>query len=296
MTIAFIGLGNMGLPMALNLQSSGFKIIGYDIVAQARNRAAESGLICAESAIAAAEDAETILTILPAAEHVRDVWLGEDGLLAAARDDALLIDCSTIDVATAQLLHQHAGARAMLDAPVSGGVSGASAGTLAFMIGGSADVVARAQPLFDCMGRVAFHVGAGGHGQAAKICNNMALGATMIATCEAFLLAEKLELDTDKLFAVMAASSAQSWALTTYCPVPGPVPTSPANRDYQAGFSTAMMLKDMILSQQAAAATATPTPMGAAATKLYTALRNDQGGERDFSSIIGLLRDGKIPD
>jgi 3-hydroxyisobutyrate dehydrogenase len=235
-----------------------------------------------------------IITMLPAGAHVRAVYSGEDGVIANANERTLLIDCSTIDVATARAVAGAAGERGldMLDAPVSGGVGGAQAGTLTFMVGGSDAAFARAQPILAAMGKTIVHAGGSGNGQAAKICNNMILGASMIAVSEGFLLAEKLGLDAQKLFDIASKSSAQCWSLTTYCPVPGPVPTSPANRGYQAGFTAAMMLKDLKLAQEAAQANGASTPLGAEAAALYGLYAAHGLGSEDFSGIIRFLRGG----
>jgi 3-hydroxyisobutyrate dehydrogenase len=234
-----------------------------------------------------------VITMLPAGEQVRAVHTGAQGVIASVRPGTLLVDCSTIDVATARDVAAAAQARglAMLDAPVSGGVGGAQAATLTFMVGGSDEAFARAKPILESMGRTIVHAGGAGNGQAAKICNNMILGVSMIAVAESFLLAEKLGLDAQKLFDIASKSSGQCWAMTSYCPVPGPVPTSPANRDYQAGFTVAMMLKDLRLAQDAAGASGATTPMGAQAATLYEryCAQGDNAG-KDFSAIIRLLR------
>jgi 3-hydroxyisobutyrate dehydrogenase len=252
----------------------------------------------AASAIAAAAAAEIVITMLPAGPQVRSVYLGEDGLLSHARKDTLLIDCSTIDVETARAVAASAAQAGfdMIDAPVSGGVGGAEAATLTFMVGGAEAVFARAQPVLAAMGRTIVHAGPAGNGQAAKICNNMILGVSMIAVCEAFSMAEKLGLPAQTLFDIAAKSSGQCWALTSYCPVPGPVPSSPANRDYKAGFTAAMMLKDLRLAQQAAGMTAVATPLGAAAANLYQLFVDNDMAALDFSGIYRLFSkpDGKI--
>jgi 3-hydroxyisobutyrate dehydrogenase len=290
--IGWVGLGNMGSPMVANLLKAGHQVTGFDIVPAARDKLAAVGGRVAGSANEAAAAAEFVVTMLPAGLEVRAVWLGETGLIAHSPKGALLIDCSTIDVETSR--HVGAAAQAagfdMLDAPVSGGVGGAEAGTLTFMVGGEARAFARAEPLLKDMGRTIVHAGPAGNGQAAKVCNNMILGATMIAVCEGFALAEKLGLSQQTLFDICSKSSAQSWAMTSYCPVPGPVPASPANRDYAPGFTAAMMLKDLRLAQQAAGATAAATPMGAAAANLYQLLVDAGAGPRDFSAIYRFLR------
>jgi 3-hydroxyisobutyrate dehydrogenase len=295
MRIGFIGVGNMGGPMARNLLKAGHEVKAFDLSNEAMDRVAEAGAKRAQSAQDAARGVEVVITMLPAGEHVRGVYLGEHGLLAAADRGALFIDSSTIDVESARAVAKAAAEAgfAMLDAPVSGGVGGAEAGSLTFMCGGPDEAFARARPLLEKMGKTIVHAGAAGAGQAAKICNNMILGATMIVVSEAFALAEKLGLDAQKLFDVSSKSSGQCWAMTTYCPVPGPVPTSPANRGYKAGFTTAMMLKDLRLAQEAAQKAGAATPLGAAAAALY-ALRDNMGcGPEDFSGIVQMIRGGK---
>ncbi|MCB1508796.1 MAG: 3-hydroxyisobutyrate dehydrogenase [Hyphomicrobiaceae bacterium] len=290
--IAFIGLGNMGLPMALNLIKAGHAVAGFDLSRDALDQLKQEGGSIAASASEAAAGAEIVVTMLPAGHHVRAVYTGEGGILAAAAPDTLFIDCSTIDVDTARAMAdaaEDAGHRAV-DAPVSGGVGGAAAGTLTFMVGGPDSAFAAAEPVLAVMGKTIVHCGAAGTGQAAKICNNMILGISMIATCEAFALAERLGLEADKLFAVSSKSSGQSWSLTSYCPVPGPVPTSPANRDYQAGFAADMMLKDLKLAQAAASSAGAQTPLGATAAQLYSLYSAAGQGGKDFSGIIRFLR------
>lgn len=284
--IGFVGLGNMGLPMARNLVRAGHQVAGYDLSAAAMDAAAEAGVNRAQSAADAARGAGFVITMLPAGAHVRDAWLGAGGMVAAVAPDTVLLDCSTIDVATAREVAQ---GRPMLDAPVSGGTMGADNATLTFMVGGDADAFARARPILEAMGRSVVHCGAAGAGQAAKMCNNMLLAISMIGTCEAFTLAEKLGLSHAALFEVASQSSGQCWSLTTYCPVPGPVPGSPANRDYAPGFATALMLKDLGLSQQEAGGS---TPLGAAALALYERFAAEGGAARDFSGIIEMLRRG----
>jgi 3-hydroxyisobutyrate dehydrogenase len=241
---------------------------------------------------AAASGAEVVITMLPWGREVRAVYLGDGGILSRAAPGTLFADCSTIDMATARDVAAAAGnaGMAMVDAPVSGGVGGAEAATLTFMVGGSEDAFARAAPILQAMGKAVVHAGGSGNGQAAKICNNMILGVSMIAVCEAFVLADKLGLDRQKLFDISSKASGQCWSLSAYCPVPGPVPASPANRDYQAGFTAAMMLKDLRLAQEAAQNSGAATPLGAEAAQLY-ALFAAQGGEGlDFSGIIRFLR------
>jgi 3-hydroxyisobutyrate dehydrogenase len=291
-TIGFIGLGNMGAPMAANLVKAGHQVTGFDVAPKAVDALAGRGGRAAASAVEAAGTGELVITMLPAGAQVRSVYLGEDGVLANARKGALLIDCSTIDVETARAVAAAAAEAGydMLDAPVSGGVAGAEAASLTFMVGGEAAVFARAQPVLAAMGRTIVHAGPSGNGQAAKICNNMILGISMIAVCEAFSLAERLGLPAQTLFNVAAKSSGQCWALTNYCPVPGPVASSPANRDYEPGFTAAMMLKDLRLAQQAAGATAAPTPLGAAAANLYQLYVDEGAAGLDFSGIYRLIR------
>ncbi|HEY4472287.1 MAG TPA: 3-hydroxyisobutyrate dehydrogenase, partial [Stellaceae bacterium] len=289
-TIGFIGLGNMGAPMAANLVRAGHQVTGLDVVPRAIEALAAKGGHAAASVGEAAAAGDVVITMLPAGPQVRSVYLDEGGVLASARRGALLIDCSTIDVETARAVAAAAKGAGfdMLDAPVSGGVSGAEAASLTFMVGGEAEIFARAQPVLAAMGRTIVHAGPAGNGQAAKICNNMILGVSMIAVCEAFSLAERLGLEAQTLFDISSKSSGQCWAMTSYCPVPGPVPASPANRDYAPGFTAAMMLKDLRLAQQAAGATAAATPLGAAAANLYQLFVDGGAGVLDFSGIYRL--------
>jgi 3-hydroxyisobutyrate dehydrogenase len=290
--IGFIGLGNMGLPMAQNLLKAGHAVAGYDVVASQVAALAAAGGRAAQGIPAALAGAEVAITMLPAGAQVREVYLGDGGVLASAPAGALLIDCSTIDVETARAVASGAERKgfAMLDAPVSGGVGGAQGATLTFMVGGAADAFARARPILEQMGTTIVHAGGPGNGQAAKICNNMILGVSMIAVSEAFVLAERLGLDAQKLFDIASKSSGQCWSLTTYCPVPGPVPTSPANRDYKAGFTAAMMLKDLKLAQAAAKAAQANTPLGADAADVYARYVDSGEGGRDFSGIIRFIK------
>jgi 3-hydroxyisobutyrate dehydrogenase len=290
--IGFIGLGNMGLPMALNLIKAGHALTGFDVVATAVEKLVAGGGAAAKSIADACSGVETIVTMLPAGKEVREVYLNDAGVLASVAPGSLLIDSSTIDVESARAVAAAAQAKGypMVDAPVSGGVGGAQAATLTFMVGGNAETFARAKPLLDVMGKTIVHAGGSGNGQAAKICNNMMLGVAMIGVCEAFNLADKLGLDRQKLFDITSKSSGQSWALTSYCPVPGPVPASPANRDYQAGFTAAMMVKDLRLAQEAARAAGATTPMGAEAAALYGLFVGNGNGALDFSGIIRFLR------
>ena len=293
--IGFIGLGNMGLPMALNLLKAGHQVAGFDLNPAAVETLAAEGGARATSAKGAVARSDVVMTMLPAGEHVREIYLGADGIIAHADPDALLIDSSTIDVESARTVAAAAQAKglAMLDAPVSGGVAGARAATLTFMVGGSEAAFARGRPVLEAMGKTIVHAGGSGNGQAAKICNNMILGVSMIAVCEAFVLAEKLGLDSQKLFDISSKSSGQCWSLTTYCPVPGPVPTSPANRDYQAGFTAAMMLKDLKLAQDAARSGGATTPLGAEAAAVYERYCGRGGAPADFSGIIRFIRAGQ---
>lgn len=292
--IAFIGLGNMGLPMALNLVKAGHAVRGFDVSAAPGGKLSEAGGTVASDVAAAAAGAEIVITMLPSGAEVRAVYLDDGGVLANAAPDALLIDCSTIDVETARAVSAVATAKglSMVDAPVSGGVGGAQGGTLTFMVGGTDAAFTRAKPVLEAMGKTIVHAGGSGNGQAAKICNNMILGVTMIAVSEAFVLAEALGLDAQKLFDISSKSSGQCWSLTSYCPVPGPVPTSPANRDYQPGFTAAMMLKDLRLAQAAAKAGGASTPLGAEAAALYGLYVGQGSANHDFSGIIRLLRGG----
>jgi len=291
-SVGFIGLGNMGGPMAVNLVKAGHDVRGFDLSDEAKARLSEAGGAACASAREAVEGAEVVVTMLPAGRHVEAVYLGDDGLIAAAAAGTLFIDSSTIDVATARKVAEAAEAAgmAMIDAPVSGGVGGATAGTLTFMVGGPDTAFEQAKSYLEVMGKTVVHAGGPGNGQAAKICNNMILGISMIGVSEAFVLAEKLGLDHQKLFDIASTASGQCWSLTTYCPVPGPVPTSPANRDYQAGFTAAMMLKDLKLAQDAANASGATTPLGAEAAQIYSLFEGNGNGEMDFSGIVRFLR------
>src|SRR5450755_3106731 len=289
--IGFIGLGNMGLPMAVNLIKAGHQVEGVDVNPASVEKLKAAGGANVEFAKVAATRGDVVITMLPAGQHVREVYLGAGGIIANANPDTLLIDCSTIDVDTARAVASEAEKREllMLDAPVSGGVGGATAATLTFMVGGSAQAFTRAESILQKMGKTIVHAGGAGNGQAAKICNNMILGVSMIAVSEAFVLAEKLGLDAQKLFDVSSKSSGQCWSMTNYCPVPGPVPSSPANRDYKAGFTAEMMLKDLKLAQQAAQMAGAVTPMGANAAALYGLMVNSGQGPADFSAIFRFL-------
>lgn len=280
MKIAFIGLGNMGAPMALNLHRAGHQVTGYDTAAR------PEGLTLADSAAAAAADADAVVTMLPNGQILRAV---ADQVIPAMKPGAIFCDCSTVDVDSARAVADQARAAGLeaLDAPVSGGIGGAQAGTLTFMVGGPDAAFATLRPLFEVMGQKAVHCGGSGAGQAAKICNNMILGVTMIATCEAFALADRLGLDRQKMFDVVSTSSGSSWSITSYCPAPGVGPTSPADNDYKPGFAAELMLKDLDLSQTAAAAVAADTPMGSLARQLYRQFVDHEGGRgRDFSAML----------
>ncbi len=288
-TIAFIGLGNMGNPMAANLVKAGHTVRGFDLMPQNLETARANGLAVAASAAEAVREADAVVTMLPAGKHVLSVYAD---IVPAARKGTLFIDSSTIDVESARKAHAVAAEAGMLSvaAPVSGGVGGAAAGTLTFMAGGAKDAFARAAPLLEPMAGKVVHCGDAGAGQAAKICNNMILGISMIGVGEAFVLAEKLGLSHQALFDVASTSSGQCWSLTTYCPVPGPVPTSPANRDYQPGFAASLMLKDLKLAQEAAQGAGAVTPLGAEAAQLYALFEAAGNGGVDFSGIIRFLR------
>ncbi len=290
--IGFIGLGNMGGPMAVNLIKAGHEVQGFDLSSDAIAAFTAAGGTALASAADVVRGVEVVVTMLPAGKHVRAVYMSDDGILAAASDGTLFIDSSTIDVQSARDVATAAAdaGMAMIDAPVSGGVGGASAGTLTFMVGGPDTAFAEAKPLLEIMGGNIVHAGGPGNGQAAKICNNMILGITMIGVGEAFVLAERLGLDHQKLFDIASTASGQCWSLTMYCPVPGPVPTSPANRDYEAGFTAAMMLKDLKLAQDAANASGASTPLGAEAAQIYNIYAGNGNEGVDFSGIINLLR------
>lgn len=286
--IGFIGLGNMGGPMVANLIAAGHKVNAFDISADAVKRAGEAGALVAPNAAAAAAGAGIVITMLPAGKHVRSVYLDGDKVMDAVAKGSLLIDCSTIDVTTAIEMIGDAGTRGleMIDAPVSGGVGGAQEGTLTFMCGGTDSAFARARPILETMGKNIFHAGDAGAGQAAKVCNNLMLAIQMISVSEGFGLAEKLNLDKQKLFDIASTATSQCWSMTSYCPVPGPVPTSPANRDYAAGFTVAMMLKDLKLAQEAATAAGANTPLGTQATEMYDVFAAAGNEGLDFSAIF----------
>jgi 3-hydroxyisobutyrate dehydrogenase len=291
--IGFIGVGNMGGPMALNLLNAGHSVKVFDLSKEAVQICVDAGGEATASASEAAKDVNIVVSMLPKGDHVRGVYLGDGGALDAANEGTLFIDCSTIDVATAREVAETALTKGMMmvDAPVSGGVGGASAGTLTFMVGGQAGAFEAAKPVLDVMGANIVHTGASGNGQAAKICNNMILGISMIAVSEAFVLGEKLGLDHQTLYDIASTASGQCWSLTSYCPVPGPVPTSPANNEYKPGFSAQNMLKDLHLSQSAADGFDASTALGRAATDLYEKYVSGDGDAADFSGIINMIRE-----
>jgi 3-hydroxyisobutyrate dehydrogenase len=290
--VAFIGLGNMGLPMAINLVKAGFDVLGHDASAAMAAAAAHSGITTARAQERAVEGRDVIVTMLPNGAIVREVLTG---IAAAARHGALVIDCSTIDVETARWAHRHLSDKELVpvDAPVSGGTTGAGEGTLTFMCGGTSEAIDLARPVLSAMGKRVVECGPGGSGQAAKICNNMILGVSMIAVCESFNLADRLGLDRQAMFDVVSTSSGSCWSLNQYCPVPGVGPESPADHDYRPGFAAALMLKDLGLSQDAAKASGVTTPLGAHARALFEDFVSGGGGARDFSAIIEALRVAK---
>ena len=290
-TIAFIGLGNMGLGMASNLAKAGHDVRALDLSEDAVVRAVTAGCVAARDTKDAVEKADVVVTMLPAGAHVKMVYGGEDGVFEHAQKGTLMIDCSTIDVASAREVIGSAAHQGfdMIDAPVSGGVGGAAAGTLTFMCGGASEAFDRAKPYLDIMGKNVFHAGDAGNGQVAKICNNMLLGIHMIGTCEAFNLAEKLGLDAQTFYDISSTASGQNWSMTSYCPAPGPVESAPSNRDYQAGFTAAMMLKDLRLAQDAATTARAPTPLGTQSEALYSLMEAAQKDGLDFSGIMKLI-------
>ena len=289
--VAFIGLGNMGGGMAANLAKAGHEVAAFNLSQPALDRAKANGCTIAASADAAVANAEAVVTMLPAGKHVADVY--RTTVFPNAPSSAILIDCSTIDVATAKSVEAEAQAAGftMVDAPVSGGIAAADGGTLTFMVGGSDDGFARAKALLDQMGKAVIHAGAAGSGQAAKICNNMLLGATMAATCEAFVLAEKLGLDAQTFYDISSKASGQSWSMTSYCPVPGVGPDTPADRNYDGGFAAALMLKDLKLAMEAAKEAGAYTPMGGEAEELYQRFVDRGGATKDFSALIKMIDD-----
>ena len=286
--IGFIGLGNMGLPMAINLIKAGHAVTGFDLVPALLDKLSEAGGKVAATAGDAARGAEVVITMLPAGEHVRQVWMHQGGLIDVVKDSKpLLIDCSTIDVDSARAVTAEAEAAglSMLDAPVSGGTVGAQHGTLPFVVGGKS--------ILEGMGKNIFHAGGPGAGQAVKICNNMMLAINMVGVAEGFILAQKLGLDWEKLHAICATATSNSWALSSYCPAPGPVPAAPSNRDYAPGFMAQLMLKDVKLSQAAAEATGSPTPLAAMAQSFYQAVCDQGDGTKDFSVVFKWLAEQK---
>jgi 3-hydroxyisobutyrate dehydrogenase len=295
--VAFIGLGNMGGGMAANLVKAGHEVVAFDLAEPAIERARGNGASIATSAAEAVDGADAVVTMLPAGKHVAQVY--RESVFGKAPTSAILIDCSTIDVATAKMVESEAQAAGygMVDAPVSGGIAAADGGTLTFMVGGSDDGFAKAQPYLDKMGKAVIHAGGAGAGQAAKICNNMLLGATMAATCEAFVLAEKLGLDPQTFFDISSKASGQSWSMTSYCPVPGVGPETPADRDYEGGFAAALMLKDLKLAMEAARESGAYTPMGGEAEELYQRFVDRGGAHKDFSALIKMIDDSwVVPD
>jgi 3-hydroxyisobutyrate dehydrogenase len=295
--IAFIGLGHMGGGMAPNLAKAGHEVRAFDLSEAALNAAVEKGCSRAASTEEAVQDADVVITMLPAAQHVLGVY--RDQVLGKAPSSALLIDCSTIDVASARSIEEEAAGQGytMVDAPVSGGIAAAASGNLAFMVGGTDEAFERARPFLEPMAKAVIHAGAAGAGQAAKICNNMILGATMIATCEAFVLAQKLGLDAQVFFDIASSASGQSWSMTSYAPVPGVGPETPADHDYEGGFAAALMLKDLKLAMDAAQQAGAYTPMGGEAEELYQRFVDRGGGAKDFSGIIKMLDDSwKVPE
>jgi 3-hydroxyisobutyrate dehydrogenase len=295
--IAFIGLGNMGGGMAANLVKAGHEVHAFDLNEAALDRAQGQGAVRAASTAEAVKDAETVITMLPAGEHVRTVY--QQDVAPNAAQGTMMIDCSTIDVDTAKTVGEMFRGLGFefVDAPVSGGIAAANGGTLTFMVGGSEEGFERARPLLEAMGKAVIHAGEAGAGQAAKICNNMLLGATMAATCETFALAEKLGLNLQTFFDISSKASGQSWSMTSYCPVPGVGPETPADRGYEGGFAAALMLKDLKLAAEAAQSVGAYTPMGAEAEELYQRFVDRGGGGKDFSGLIKMIDDSwKVPD
>ncbi len=289
--IAFIGLGNMGIGMASNLAKAGHDVRALDISSEAVARAVEAGCRAAKDTREAVSEADVVISMLPAGKHVRMVYEDDGGVFDNSRSGTLFVDCSTIDVATARAVisaAEHKGF-AMIDAPVSGGVGGAAAGTLTFMCGGQKEAFERAKLLLDIMGKNVFHAGDAGNGQVAKIANNMLLGIHMIGTCEAFNLAERLGLDAQTFYDISSTASGQNWSMTSYCPAPGPLPSAPSNNGYKPGFSTAMMLKDLRLAQEAATTARAATPLGTQAEALYSLMESMGKDDLDFSGIMKLI-------
>ena len=292
--VAFIGLGNMGGGMAANLAKAGHEVMAFDLSQDALARAAANGCTVADGAEQAVANAEAVVTMLPAGKHVAEVY--RTNVLLNAPKSAILLDCSTIDVATAKAVEGEAAFAGfeMVDAPVSGGIAAAEGGTLTFMVGGSAEGFEKARPILEKMGKAVIHAGGPGAGQAAKICNNMLLGATMAATCEAFVLAQKLGLDPQTFFDISSKASGQSWSMTSYCPVPGVGPETPSDRDYEGGFAAALMLKDLKLAMEAAQEAGAYTPMGGEAAELYQRFVDRGGAGKDFSALIKMIDDSWV--
>ena len=290
MKIAFIGLGNMGGGMAANLVKAGHMVHAFDLSEAALTAANANGCLTFTSVHEAVADVDAVVSMLPNGKIVESIY--EEDVVGQALTETILIDCSTIDVATARAVADFAGNQgyAMVDAPVSGGIAAANAGTLTFMVGGAHDDFARAKPILSAMGKAVIHAGARGAGQVAKICNNMLLGASMIATAETFAMAEKLGLDLQTFYDIASKASGQNWSMTSYCPVPGVGPASPADNDYQGGFATALMLKDLKLAMEAAQSVGADTPMGKRAAELYQAFAEAGSGALDFSAIIKTLK------
>jgi 3-hydroxyisobutyrate dehydrogenase len=288
--IAFIGLGNMGGPMAANLAKAGHEVRAFDLAEAARVKASQAGCRPVDQIATAVRGAEIIVSMLPAGPQVRQVYLEQ--VVVEAPGGALCIDCSTIDVTSARAVAGELAARGFpfVDAPVSGGVAAAEGASLTFMVGGAADAFAKAEPILKAMGKAVIHAGGAGAGQAAKICNNMLLGISMIGVCEAFALAEKLGLDAQTFYDISSKASGQCWSMTSYCPAPGPVPTAPSNRNFAPGFAAAMMLKDLKLAQEAALSVGAATPLGAQAEALYQLFASQGGAGKDFSGIIAWLK------
>jgi len=293
--IAFIGLGHMGGGMAPNLAKAGHEVRAFDLSQEALSHAVERGCLQAESTEEAVKDADAVVTMLPAGKHVAEVY--RSAVFGKAPKSAILIDCSTIDVVTARTLEDEAAfaGYTMVDAPVSGGIAAAEGGTLTFMVGGSSDGFEKARPYLEKMGKAVIHAGSAGSGQAAKICNNMLLGASMVATCETFVLAQKLGLNPQTFFDISSKASGQCWSMTSYCPVPGVGPETPADRDYEGGFATALMLKDLKLAMEAAKEAGAYTPMGGEAEELYQRFFDRGGAGKDFSGIIKMIDDSWVP-
>ncbi|WP_416877138.1 3-hydroxyisobutyrate dehydrogenase [Litorimonas sp.] len=291
-TIAFIGLGNMGIGMATNLAKADYDVRAFDLSEAAIANAVKAGCKAAKDVKDAVSEADVVVTMLPAGKHVRTVYTSEEGVFSYAKKGTLFIDSSTIDVPTARDIIAKAEAKgfAMIDAPVSGGVGGAAAGSLTFMCGGEKSAYDQAKPILDHMGKNVFHAGEAGNGQVAKVCNNMLLGIHMIGTCEAFNLAEKLGLDAQTFYDISSTASGQNWSMTSYCPAPGPVPSAPSNKDYAPGFAAGMMLKDLRLAQEAASTARVATPLGAQSEALYALMEAAGKDDLDFSGVMKLIK------